>query len=355
MSVFIMQSSRGDEDSIRILRRRLYAAIAVLVITVIVSTLGLLLLGRHGEKPFSIRLLEAFWDTLNLVSTVGSLEEDFTVGQRLWAILIIAFGLGAVLFGFGTLQTLIQQDFVRLYARRKMKKTLDTMHKHIIVCGYGQVGRAVTADLLKSSERVVIIDEAEAPANAADAAGLSTIQADSTREHTLELAGVRQAQGLVACLDSDAANVYLIMMAREFNPDIRIVARAEREDSCPRMIRAGADQVIVPGDIAGLRMANMLRKPNFSAFMDQIIRGDEYEFAELPLRDHPVFTGKSLRDLDLTGTLDTIVISIVDADGRHSFNPDADRRLGSEDVLLVVSRGSGLERLYAAGKSTSSP
>ncbi|MCA9296558.1 MAG: TrkA family potassium uptake protein [Phycisphaerales bacterium] len=351
MTIYSIHSDREDIGTLRSLRRRVYAAALALGLTVVISTIGLLVLGRHDGKPAGTRLLDAMWDTLNLVSTVGSLEEEFTTGQRIWAMVVIAIGLGAVLYGFGTLQTLIQEDFVRLYARRSMKRTIDDMQDHIIVCGYGQVGRSVGQDLAKSDIPVLVIDHVAEVADRADSAGFVTMHADCTDDATLKQAGITRARGLVAALDSDAANVYLILIARELNPTMRIVARAEREETSARIRRAGANSVIAPSDIAGFRLSNMLRKPNISEFMDAIIRGDEYEFAEVPVKSHRAFAGQTLRELNLTKIADALVISIVTGDGSHVFNPSADRTLADDDVLLVVARGEGLSRMQKVGRS----
>jgi voltage-gated potassium channel len=350
VAVYSIQSDREDIETIRSLRRRVFTAALALGLTTVISTIGLLVLGRHDGKSAGTRLLEASWDTLNLVSTVGSLEEEFTTGQRLWAMLVIAIGLGAVLYGFGTVQTLIQEDFVRLYARRRMKRSIDDIQNHIIVCGYGQVGRSVGQDLAKSDIPVLAIDHNAEVAGRADLAGIATMHADCTDDGTLVQAGITRARGLVAALDTDAANVYLILVARELNPTMRIVARAEREETIPRIRRAGANSVIAPSDIAGFRLSNMLRKPNISEFMDAIIRGDEYEFAEVPVKSHRAFVGQTLRDLNLTKIADALVISIVTGDGSHVFNPSADRALAEDDVLLVVGRGEGLSRMQKAGQ-----
>jgi len=275
MPAYRMHPDRKDVEALRSLRRRLHAAALALGLTIVISTLGLLVLGRHGEQAFGTRLLLAFWDTLNLVSTIGNLQEEFTLGQRLWAIVVILFGLGAALFGFSTLQALIQEDFVRLYARRKMKKTLEGLDGHVIVCGYGQVGRAVVDDLLSGDVPHVVIDNDEDIVDAAEASDVLAIHGDCTRDETLDTAGVHRASGLVATLNSDAANVFLILVARELNPSLRIVARAEREESCARIRRAGANQVIVPSDIAGFRLSGMIRKPNISEFMDEVVYNEK--------------------------------------------------------------------------------
>jgi voltage-gated potassium channel len=350
--VYTIQPDREVEEFVRSLWRQFAYSIAALIGIVVISTVGFVVFGaeRYGHLPVGERFFLAYWDTLNLVSTVGSLREDFTTAQRTWAILVIVFGLGAVLAAFSTIMGLLQGGDVRQqYVRRKMQRTLNELRNHIIICGFGEVGQRVAADVRKAGHDLVIIDRDPAAAEAADVEGYLVIRADCTRSRTLHQAGAEWAAGLIATLSDDATNVYLILIARELRGDLRIVTRADRDETRNTLRRAGADRVIVPSEIAGLQLSHLILRPRVSEFIASAVGEGEYEFAEIAVADLPVLAGKSLRQLDLPRRHGAIVISIIDGEGRHTFNPSADRAIEPDDMLIVVCQEGGLSRIEAIG------
>ncbi len=290
----------------------------------------------------------AFWDTINLVSTVGSLQERMTSPQLVWGILVIIFGLGAVLYGFGTLQGLLQGgDVLRHYARRKMHRSLQGLSDHVIVCGYGHVGSAVARELGKQKRTMVIIEARPEAVQEADAEGYLVIQGDCTREDTLREAGVERAAGLVATLSTDVANVYLVLIARELNRTMRVLTRAERQESRATLKRAGADLAVVPGVLAGQQLSHLILKPRVSEFIAAATGEGEYDFSEVLISDHPGLAGKSLRELNLPHAAEAIVIAVVGEDGTRRFNPGGDYIVQVTDTLIIVCREGGLARIAA--------
>jgi voltage-gated potassium channel len=333
------------EFFVRDLRRRFIYSITALLGIVIISTVGLVVLGE-SEAPIHDRVFLALWDTLSLISTVGDVDEQLTPGQRVFAMLVIIFGLGAVLTAFSTLLGLFQGTEVRQHLMRKrMQRTLAEMEGHIVLCGYGHVGREVARHVRRAGRELVVIAREAAAAAVAARAGFLVIRADATGEETLKLAGIERATGLIAALDNDASNVYLILIARELKPDLRIVARADRESSRSTLRRAGASRVLVPGEIAGLQLSQLVLKPHMSEFLANAVGEGEYDFAEVDVSQHPSMQKKSLRELNLPHRAEVIVISVITAGGDQIFSPPADRVLEPDDTLLIVSRVDALKNL----------
>ncbi len=344
MPVFTIHPDRVTEDFVRDLRRRAVMALALLLGIITISTISLMILDRHPDLSLYDRFLNALWDTLNLISTVGSLTEDLSSGQRVWAILVIALGLGAALYAFGTLQSLMHAgDVRRLYVRRKMQLALNSLENHFIICGYGVVGRRVAKEISKGGHPLVVIDQDDEAVSTADEEGYLTIRADCTRENTLRQAGVERAAGLIASLGADASNVFLILIARELKANLRIVTRADRDETRNTLRRAGASRVIVPSEIAGLQLSHLILRPHVSEFIASAIGEGEYEFAEFVISPEHGMAGKTLRDLNLPRRLGMIVISIIDVAGHHEFNPSADRVLQEDDTLIIVCQEGGME------------
>lgn len=346
--IYTVQSDRAATRLFRNLQERLLRAILLLALCVAVFTVGFFIIDlvQNGSGPVGGRFFDALWNTLNLVSTVGNLKDVSTL-ERAWAMLTIVVGLGAVLYGFGSLQALFQVDVAGLIERRNMKRKLKELSNHIAVCGYGRVGRAAAAGLQKHGASVLVIDQdAEAVARA-DEDGFMAVQGDCTEAQTLREASIDKAGGLIATLDTDAANVYLILLARELCPGLRIISRAERSETRKLLRRAGADRAVAPGDIAALQLTHLMLKPIVSEFIAAATGEGEYDFAQMQVVEQPHLQGRTLGELDLPERAEAIVISVVSDSGRQEFNPRPDRKLDAGDTLLLVCREGGLERIAA--------
>jgi voltage-gated potassium channel len=348
VAVYDIQPDRVTEDIVRSMRRRFIMGLSTLVGVITISTVVLMIAGRH-EEPLHKEFLLSLWDTLQLISTVGAFNDDqMAPWQRVWAIIVIALGLGAALYAFSTLQSLLHGgDVQRLYTRRKMQRTLSEMTGHMIVCGFGTVGFVVAEEIKKAGRPFVVIEQDHERAEDADRHGYLTVQGDSTLEQTLEQASIHRAVGIAATLNNDAANVLLTLTARQLNPSLRIVTRAEREESRSTLLRAGANRVLVPSESAGREVANLILQPKVSEFIAAAVGEGDFEFIELDVRTYPKMRGKNLRELNLPRTVGAIVIAILHDDGKQEFNPSADRMLDVGDTLIVVCQEGGALRMAA--------
>ncbi|MCB9841833.1 MAG: TrkA family potassium uptake protein [Phycisphaeraceae bacterium] len=351
MSVYQFHTDHERQEMVGALLRRFGRAMVFLVVTVVVGAVGFAVLADRGD-PIGERALDGLWDTLNVVSTVGALPE-FTDAQRIWAMCVIVFGLGAVLYGFGSMQALLHGGEINQWMeRRKMEKTLESTRGHLVLCGYGEVGRAVgrTARAIEPRISVVVVDRDERAASRAEADGFLVILGDCAEEGVLARAGAERARGVIATLDRDEANVYLCLTVREMNRHARIVTRASRDEVRGVLRRAGADRVIVPGELAALQLSHLMLRPKATEFVAAAIGGGEYEFVEVPAKEHPGLVGKSLRELNFPNAADALVVSIVSEGGQQVFNPSADREVGGGDTLVVVCKVGGLARIEAMGR-----
>jgi voltage-gated potassium channel len=346
--VYTVQPDAVAASVFRSLRRRFLNALLLMALVTAVIVIGFFTIDALHDPggDWADHWFYAVWNTLNLVSTVGSLTVESPL-ERAWGMLAIVIGLGAVLYGFGTLMAMFTGDVARMLERRKMRRKLHDMKDHIVVCGYGRVGRAVAADLRRNNTRLVVIDSDSRAMSRANEDGHTAVQGDCTEDHTLRAASIDSARGLIAALDTDAANVYLILMAREIQPELRILARSERSGTRQRLLRAGADRVITPADLAAHQLCHLMLKPLVSEFVSAATGEGEYDFAEMEVAQHTHLQDKTLGDLDLPGRAEAIVISVVTEGGRHEFNPRADRILKSGDTLVLVCREGGPEQIAA--------
>ena len=336
MPRYTIQPERVIKSQHHRLQKQLFVAAGTLLGVTIVSTIGFILTGRYeGHLPQQI--IEGLWDTLNLVSTVGNLDE-LTTGQKIWGMIVITIGLGAVLYGFSIMQGLLHgKDTHRHWEQRKMKQTLSTMKNHIVICGYGHVGRRTAEELVKANLEVVVIEQNQKTAELASDNGFLVIESDATDgDMPLQHAQIENALGLITALPNDASNVYVCMIARELNQNLRIVTRGEYESSRQWLERAGANDVVIPGESTANLLASLLTSPHLHEFFSQIASSGEHSMIEVPLDNHPEVDGKPLNDLFLHKLRSGVVMSIRSTNGDHHFNPPSDKTLSTGDSLLLL-------------------
>ena len=230
---------------------------------------------------------------------------------------------------------------------------MSKLRNHFIVCGAGRVGSHLVRGLLGSGETFVVIErDAQRVAELIDL-GVTVLVRDATLEESLREAGVEHARGLAACLPDDADNVYVVLTARDLNPQMHIVARAAEEQAEPKLIRAGANRVVAPTIIGGHRMAMALTKPAVDDFLGSITANKlELAFEQLEVGPASILAGQKLSETNIRSELDIVVVSIRRSDGKILFNPSGDARIESGDILIAIGHAESLMKLAVLAKGT---
>ena len=319
--------------------RRLTGAVAVLVVVLAVGTVGYLLLG--------LSLLDALYQTVTTVSTVGFREvEPFSAAGKAYTLVLILVGVGAVLYAFSVLvETILEGRLNELLGRRRMEQTIASMHGHVIICGWGRVGRAIGVELAEAGQALVVID----PDPEAIEGAVHAVVGDATDDDVLRRAGIERAAALVAAADSDAANSFITLSARALNPALFIVARTRSSDSDDKLSRAGADRVVNPQSIGGARMAAFVLRPHVAAFLDVVMheRTLEFRLEEVPVRASSALVGQSLRDASIRDRSGALVLALRDDRGNFLTNPDPDTALEVGQVIIAIGTQDELDALVA--------
>jgi voltage-gated potassium channel len=320
--------------------RRLGGALLLLVAVLAAGTVGYLLLG--------FGLLDALYQTVTTVSTVGFREvRPLSAAGKGFTIVLILFGVGAALYAFSVLiETLIEGRLLELVGRRRMERTITAMRDHVIICGWGRVGRSIAAEVTSSGRTPVVIDE--------DAERLAdcphpTVLGDATDDAVLTAAGIERAAALVAAVDVDAANSFITLSARALRPDLFIVARVRSVDSEDKLLRAGADRVVNPQHIGGARMAAFVLRPNVAEFLDVVMQERNLQFRLEELRigaDSPV-AGQTLRDAHLRDRTGALALALRTPDGGFLTNPPPDTRLEAGQIVIAIGTEAELAQLTA--------
>lgn len=323
--------------------RRLGIAISLL--------LGVLVFGTVGYLVLGFSLIDALYQTVTTVATVGFREVvPFGTAERIFTMLLIIVGVGAVLYALGSLiETLIEGRLLETIGRMRMERTIETLQDHVIVCGWGRVGRSIAAEVVAAGKPIVVIDEeAERLADCPH----PTVHGDCTEDDTLERAGIARASSLVAAVDVDAANSFITLSARAIRPDIFIVARARSVDSEAKLLRAGADRVVNPQNIGGARMAAFVLRPHVAEFLDVVMheRNLEFRLEEIPIGDGSPLAGSTLREAHLRDRTGALVLAVRDARGSFLSNPDPDVRIEPGQVLIAIGTEEELAALALAAR-----
>lgn len=313
---------------------------------------GLVVAGTVGYALTSDRSVwECFLLTLDLVATVGAIPPPRNTGAEVITVLLIVFGVGTLFYALVTVtEFFVHGGLAELLEERRRQRMIDSLTDHYLICGFGRVGRQVASDLRAAGARFVVIDED--PANrdvaAARGVGIRFIEGSPSDDEVLRSAGIERARGVLACVDSDAENIFITLTARELREDIEIVARAAAEDSEPKLRRAGADRVISPYKASGAEMARLALHPNVSGVVDV---APEYRLEEIEVSAGCEGAGKSIGDV----RGGAIIVAIRRSDGTFQAQPPAEIELGPGDVIVAMGTVRTLERLESLFDPASAP
>lgn len=325
----------------RLKRRFLYIALAILL-ALAAGTAGFTLI--EGYAPF-----DAFYMTLITMTTVGYKEvHDLSRAGRVFNSVLIVCGVTVMFFAIGAMtQAVIEMELPELFGRRRVRRMIDKLRDHYIVCGYGRVGRAAAFELQRAGMPTVVVDRDPERVERAVRAGLLGVNADSTRDETLLEAGVSRARGLIAALATDADNLFVILSARNLNPGLKVAARAGEEEAEEKLRRAGADVVFAPYSSAGHQLARSLLRPHVVQFLDVATSsiGLDVRIEQVRVAAASEFVSRSLKQLQVRRELGVIVLAIRKASGQMQFNPPADAVIEADDFLIVMGEHDNLRRL----------
>jgi len=290
------------------------------------------------------------------IFTVGFGEvHPLSQAGRIFTLLLIIGGVGTILYGLGRMvEFVIGGQLTGVFRRRAVRRQVDRLDGHFIICGYGRVGEAVARHFATHGAPFVIVDSEQGSMSRAEADGFLVVSGDATADDVLHIAGITRAKGLVAALGSDASNIFLTLSARVLNPKLLIVARAGSDDIVSKLIRAGADNVVTPYGLGGKRIATLMLKPLVSDYLEVVTGGGELEFLveELELAGECCAIGRSISDLEVRSRTGATILAVRRAaTGVFATNPAPDSHLNTGDRIIAIgtpAQIAKLEELIAA-------
>lgn len=326
----------------RRLRNWVVVLVGGLVLILTGGTIGFMLIDHYPA-------FDAFYMTLITISTVGYEElHPLSVRGRIFNSFLIFFGVTMMLLAVGGMtQVIIELELTQYFGKRRTRKMIDNLCDHIIVCGFGRVGRGAAHELKRAEVPFLVIDKDEDRVEWAIRDGMLAVLADATNDETLMQAGIMRAKGLIATLQSDADNLFVILSAKALKPALQVAARVASEQSEKKMRLAGADHVFAPYDMTGNRMAQVMLKPHVFQFIDFTTKGMGLDvgieqFVVPPGSD---FASRTLLDTQIRKEFGVIVLAIRKVDGQMQFNPPAEAEIHAGDCLIVMGELASLRKL----------
>ncbi len=317
---------------------------------VLMSLVAVLLMGTFGYTYLEgVQPFDAFYMTVITITTVGFGETiELSHAGRWFTVIIIFMGAGMIMLTLGVLtQLAVEGTMLRARERKRVQKRINGLQGHYVVCGAGRIGHYVIGELKKRNVPLVILERDEQVFQQLLDDGMLALHGSAAEDDTLLKANLERAHGLVVTVSSDAEAVFIILTAREANPDLFIVARTIEEAHESKLRRAGADRVMSPYSLIGKRMANSMLHPAVIDMIDTVMFSDELDLSLEGLRVYsssPV-AGQFLRDSRIRDKFGLMIIGIQKAHGNILFNPQASEMIEPGDTLIVIGEKLALTRL----------
>ena len=323
-----------DPNGTRELRqaaRRFGALVAVLILVIVAGSVGFAVV--EGTS-----IAFGFVWTLDTITTVGTVPAPHDAGGRVIAIGLEVLGIGTLAYGLATVsEFFVSGQLNGALELRRHHRMIDSYSDHYIVCGYGRVGRQVARDLHAHRADVVVIDSNPAHRDAARADGIVFLEGRASDDDVLVKAGLERAAAVIACVDSDAENIFVALSARELRDNVTIIARASAEDAEKKLLRAGANRVISPYKTTGSEMARIALHPQIVGAVD--IADYRVEQIDVPAE----CAGRGRRVAEVRGN--AVIVALRHSNGTIEAQPSPEDTIVEGDTLVALGTPPELERL----------
>ncbi len=328
----------------KLFKSKFFTAIFLMFFVFFIGVVGFMLLSDYG-------LVDAIYMTIITVTTVGFSEVNpldqpskvFTIFLIITSVFVFAYSLSVIT------EYIVSKNTVEQLRTRRVKKKIDALNGHVIVCGYGRNGKQAASRLRAYRKPFVVIEKKKELIERYSSEVLF-VEGNANEDEVLIEAGIERAESLIVALPNDADNLFVVLSARQINKKLVIISRASEESSQKKLKLAGADNVIMPDMIGGDHMASLLVVPDLAEFLDNLSLevDDSANLEEVAIEDLPEkYLNRSIRDLDLRKTTGCTVIGFKGTDGKYLINPEAETKLIPQSKLIVLGRPEQINKLNA--------
>jgi voltage-gated potassium channel len=324
------QRTRARRE-VRMFARRLAILFSALAALIIIGTVAFAL-SEGSSVGYSFA-----W-TLDTVTTLGSIQDPHDTAGRVVVVALELFGIGTLFYGLATVaEFFVSGQLSGLLEERRTQHVIDSYSDHFIICGFGRVGRQAARDLRAAGVHHVAVDSDPGHRELAASMGVRYIENEAANDDVLLKAGIERARALIACVDSDAENIFIALTARGLRPDLLIVARASAEDTEKKLRQAGADRVISPYKTSGSEMARVALHPQVGG----AVQVADYRMEEIEVPAACQGAGRTIEEV--RGT--SVIVAVRRTDGRLEPQPEPGAVIAAGDMLVAIGTPEALERL----------
>ena len=324
---------------------RITKLLGIVLLFIAFGTIGFM----YSEE---IDILDAIWFSTMTLTTVGfGVPDDFTNIGKIISIFLMIFGVGTVLYGLTALAIeFFSGALYENFKQRKLTKKVEQLNNHIIICGFGRNGRQAARKLMQHKKPFLIIDRKEIERRQDEFDDTIFLRGNAVEDEVLKRAGVERASGLIAALPSDADNLFIVISAKEINPNLKIISRASNSNSISKLKTAGAENVIMPDKIGGEHMASLLVTPDLVEFMDNITLEGTKSINLLEIHTNSLdenYLNKPLKSLQIREKSNCSIIGYKNKQGKYIINPDEDTIVEKDCNIIVLGRPEQIKKLKA--------
>lgn len=321
-------------------KKRLLVSLTIFLFVLAVGVTGFMILGGPGTT-----LLDSVYMTVITLSTIGygeTIDISHNPAARIFNIGFIILSLGTIAYAVSSITAfVVEGELKNILGRRKMDKEIARLRDHFIICGGDETATPIVRELIMTQRPFVVIDLDKAKIDKLAALGLVlAVHGDATEDSVLEKAGIGRAKGVLSVLPTDEANLFVTISARSLNPNLRIVAKGNDPQSHKKMIKAGADSVISPTNIGGMRMVSEMIRPATTTFLDMMLRERErvLRFDEVTIPAGSRLAGKTIAEARFEDASGGLLVALRKGGGKaFDFNPAKTTQLAEGDVLIFIA------------------
>jgi voltage-gated potassium channel len=323
--------------------RKLFFLLSGFVFILLTGTFGYMFLEEYA-------FTDALYLTIITVATVGYGDiVPHHPGGKILTVVLVLVGVSFVMYMFSKIvEAMVEGGLREILGKRQMKKQLNQLHDHYIICGHGRIGSVICQTLQESGRPFVVIERKEEEIQEILKKGYVEIAGEAAHDDVLIEAGIKRALALITVVGTDADNVFITLTAKGLNPNIMVLARSSGENgSETKLKRAGADKVISPYLIGGKRMAQSMLRPNVTDFIDLAMYRPDVSLCleEILVTEKAPIHEKTLQQSNLRQQYDIIVIGIKRPGENMLFNPKPESTILTGDVLIVLGQEDQLAEL----------
>lgn len=323
---------------------RIFYSVLLIVTCIISGTLGYIFIEGYST-------LDAFYMTIITVSTVGFSEvQELSEEGKLFTVGLIFFSFGTFAYAITSISSYLLGGEYRIIRNKlREQKKIIRMKNHVIICGFGRVGRQVALDFINTNQPFVVLELDEKRVEPfKDDENYHFVIGDATADANLEKANIQNAKAVITCMPVDANNLYVVLAAKELNASVQIIARASKMDTLNKLKFAGANSVIMPDSVGGSHMASLVVRPDIMEFMDEIRLNDEstpnvvgIPFEKLPKH----LQNKTLGEFKEVNNAGCNVVGLKQKDGKYIINPRSEELLIEGSKLFILGDARQIKTL----------